>query len=1142
MGIRTHITGFLLLLAIPFYSSGQRVYAPHSVLSTGNWYKLSVGSAGIYKIDVPLLNAMGVNTASLSSASVRLFGNGGQMLPEANATPRPDDLVENSLFIADGGDGLINGSDYILFYAPGPDGWAKDSLNQLFRHQKNIYSDKAFYYLTVGGNGLRVATAPATGPSTVTVNSFSDRYFHELDTVNFLSSGKEWYGEELSAIPGRSLSRSFTVSVPNALNGSSFLLRSNCAARSVGVASRFDVQVNNQPASQLLINSVSGGQYDLFGQQNTGNATGITAGSNFTVSYTYTPGGFNSQGWINWFELFTRRSLSMNGTDQLLFRDWPSTGPGNRAGFVISNATAATAVWDITDPLHPVQQQSTLAGTELRFTNDAARLREYIAFNTGGLLVPASPGKINNQDLHAAAPADMIIVTASVLQSQAVRLAQLHQQMHGMRVKVVTADEVYNEFSSGIPDPSAIRDFVKMYYDRYHNNAADRLKYLLLFGDASFDYKDRITGNTNMVPAWENDFSLDVLSTCASDDFYGFLDDNEDINSGLVLNLLDIGIGRVPAKNNAEAKNFVDKVQTYLSPAALGPWRNSITFIADDEDNNLHLQDAESMAATTTSVNPVFNQQKIYLDAYQQESGPGGSHYPQANQAINNQVFNGTLIWNFNGHGGSGRLADETILDQDIVNSWNNPVRLPLFITATCDFAPYDNPLINSIGENILLRPQTGGIALMTTTRVVFAFSNRVLNNNYLQIALQPDAGGKYKTLGDAVKEAKNFTYQNSADITNNRKFTLLGDPALTLAFPKPGIRITRVNNIPAALADTLSAGETATIEGEIINAAGTVQTGFNGNLYPAVFDKPQTVNTLGNDPGSPVTSFQAQSSLLFKGKSSVVGGRFTFTFKVPKDINYSYANGRLSLYAENGSTDVNAVFGNFMIGGAGTGAGNDHTGPQIKLFLNDELFVNGGITNQRPVLIAKLADTSGINITGNGIGHDIIATLDNDSHRYFVLNDFFQGDLNSYQQGVVRFQLPELAAGAHTLKLKAWDVLNNSNEATIDFVVANDDQLELSHVLNYPNPFTTRTVFMFEHNKPGLPLSVALEIMTITGRVIKTISGNYITEGNRVTGIEWDGRDDFGDRLGRGVYIYRITVSAPGVKKALKMEKLVIL
>ncbi|MGH2553313.1 MAG: type IX secretion system sortase PorU, partial [Chitinophagaceae bacterium] len=631
-------------------------------------------------------------------------------------------------------------------------------------------------------------------------------------------------------------------------------------------------------------------------------------------------------------------------------------------------------------------------------------------------------------------------------------------------------------------------------------------------------------------------------SSYASDDFFGFLDDNEDINSGAIVNLLDLGIGRVPAKNSDEAKNFVDKVATYISAQAFGPWRNNLTFIADDEDNNLHLFDAEILTATAGTTAPVFNLQKIYLDAYRQENGPGGSQYPQVNLAINNQVFNGTLIWNYNGHGGSARLAEETVLDQEIVNSWSNANRLPLFITATCDFAPYDNPGVNSIGENILLRPKSGAIALMTTTRVVFAFSNRIMNNNYLQFALQPDVNGKYRTLGDAVKEAKNYTYQTSGDVSNNRKFTLLGDPALTLSFPELKIKATKINGIPSTLIDTLRSTEKVTIDGEVTDGLGNILTNFNGNVYPVVFDKLQSVNTLANDPGSQVTTFQSQTNILFKGKASVVNGNFSFSFKVPKDINYQYGNGKLSLYAENGIKDANGFFTNFIVGGTGNSTGNDNEGPQIKLFLNDELFVNGGITNQTPVLIAKFSDSSGINTASTGIGHDIVATVDNDNRIFYILNDFYQGDLNSYQQGVVRFQLPELSPGPHSLKLKAWDVLNNSSEAILEFVVANDESPELKHVLNYPNPFTTKTHFWFEHNKPGQLLDVNIQIMTISGRLIKTIHQKILTEGNRSAEIEWNGRDEFGDKLGRGVYLYKLRITTSDKKKKEIIEKLVIL
>jgi len=1131
----------LVILVITIVATAQRIYKPASALSTGNWYTLSVKEAGVYKIDLAFLNKLGIPTSGLSSAAIRLYGNGGHMLSEANAGSWRDDLQENAIMVVDGGDGILNGSDYILFYATGPDKWINDSVNQRFIHQKNIYSDRSWYFLSVGGNGKRIPDSPLFSSPNISVNSFSERYFHELDTVNFLRSGKEWYGEEMSGLPGRTLTRSFAVMIPDLINGSSLLLQSNCIARSVGSGSSFDVKINNTLLGQITIPPIGTGQFDLFAQQANAIQATTNSQSNLVISYTYNPGSVNAQGWLNWFELFGRRNLLLSGTSQLPFRDWPSVG-NNTGEFVVGNVTANTMVWDVTDPLNPLKMQGNLSGNTFRFVNNCNRLHEYIAFKQDNtLLLPVAGEMIPNQNLHSTSPKDLMIIVHPPFLSQAQRLAQYHQQHDGYRCLVVTTSQLFNEFGGGSPDPVAIRDFLKMYHDRYGNDPVNKLKYVLFFGDASYDYKDRLNNNSNFVPAWENNFSLDPLATYTSDDFFGFLDDNEDINSTAVTNLLDVGIGRVPAKNVEEAKNFADKVEVYYARQSLGPWRNDLTFIADDEDQNLHVQDAEIITATVGATAPVFNQEKIYLDAFPQQSGSDGSSYPQANQAINNQVYNGTLIWNFNGHGGSSRLAEETILDQDIVNSWNNANRLPLFITATCDFAPYDIPQVNSLGENILLRPKTGAIALMTTTRIVFASSNRIMNNNYLQIALQPDANGRYKTLGDAVKEAKNYTNQTSGDITNNRKFTLLGDPALTIAYPVLKVRITKVNGLPSAQTDTLNAKEKIVIEGEVTDVQGNVLSGFNGNVYPSVFDKLQTITTLANDPTSPQANFITQTNALFKGKASVSNGHFSFSFKVPKDINYQYGYGKLSLYAENGSQDGNGYFTNFAIGGTSNSIDGDNEGPSIKPYLNDEKFVNGGITNEAPVLVIKLADSSGINTTSTGIGHDITATLDNDNNQFFVLNDFYESDLNSYQKGTVRFQLPGLKPGSHSLKIKAWDVLNNSAEILLDFVVAKDESLELTHVLNYPNPFTTKTQFWFEHNKPGQDLHVRLQVFTLTGKTIKIIQKTINTAGNRSNDLEWDGRDEFGDKIGRGIYLYKLCVTAPDKEKKEKIEKLVI-
>lgn len=1132
---------FVILAGIAGFLSpvtAQRVYKPNSVLATGQWYKISVKEAGIYKMDISFLTNLGINTANLTSSSIRLYGNSGRMLSESNNSLWSDDLIENAIFVADGGDGILNGSDYILFYAPGPDNWTKDSINHRFFYQKNLYSDSAYYFITIGGTGKRITTSQFNSPPDITITDFSGRYFHELDTVNFLSSGKEWYGEEFMDAPGKSLTRKFPINIPGLITSSSIFLQTNCIARSAGAASRFDVRISGQPVDQIPVNAVAQGQYAPFAMQAESAISTNVSQPNFDIEYTYVPGSYNAQGWLNRFLLFSRNRISMNSISQLHFQDWESVAAGGSGEFIIDDANNTTLAWEITDPLNPVLIPGTITGVQYRFLNDCSILREYICVKGSDFLIPKPSGNILNQDLHNTTPADMIIVVYPALKEQANRLAEIHEQKNGLRIKVVTTEQVYNEFASGSPDPVAIRDYVKMYYDKYRIDSLNRLRYLLLFGDASFDYKNRVTANTNFVPAYQNNFSLDPLATYTSDDFFGFLDDDEDINSGSVLNLLDIGIGRVPAKNIAEAENYVNKVEQYLSSASLGPWRNTLTFIADDEDNNLHFQDAEVIAATTPSI---FNQQKIYMDAFPQQNNSGGSSYPLVNQAINNQAYNGTLIWNYNGHGGDKRLAEETILDQEIINSWDNENRLPLFITATCDFAPYDNPFLNSIGENVLLRPKTGAIALMTTTRTVFAFSNRIMNQNYLQIALQPDANNNYKTLGDAVKSAKNYTYQNFGDITNNRKFTLLGDPALTLGFPIYNINTLTINGIPANQADTISSGDKVIITGEVADGSSNRLTDFNGTVYTIVYEKPQTVSTLGNDPGSQVAQYQVQNTALYRGKTKVTNGIFSFEFVVPKDINFQFGQGKISYYASNGEKDAGGYSTNLIIGGTGQNTLTDNAGPEIKPFLNDETFVNGGLSDQRPLLLLKLSDSSGINTTGAGIGHDIIVFIDNDNNNYFILNDFYQSDLNTYQTGEVRFQLPEFEPGPHSLKIKAWDVLNNSSEVVLDFLVANDAELTLSHVLNYPNPFTTSTFFWFEHNQPGVDLSVNIQIFTIGGQLIKAIQKTINSPGNRSSEIEWNGKDDFGDKVGRGVYFYKLSVTSPGRKKKECIEKLVI-
>lgn len=1123
---------FLILTinALPLVTHSQQSYAAESVLASGNWYKIGITRQGVYKIDVGFLNNLGI-TGNIPSNAIRLFGNGGRMLPEANNTSRADDLVENAIVVNDGGDGNLNGTDFLLFYSEGPSYWRKDSLNKRFRHEKNLYSDTVYYFITINGNGKRIVTNNFTGSASISVNSYNERAFYENDQQNFLKSGKEWYGEEFSSLPGGSISRNFTVDWAGLSTNEPVWLNSNLIGRSVGTNSAFIARINSQAAPVIPINNVSGNFLDAFATQSVSQNSFAVSQSPLTVNYTFNPGTNSGQGWLNWFEVHGRRTLAMNGQNQFGFRDWNSVTPAAVASYTIDNTNASTEVWDITNPLLPERISASFTANQTRFIQPANALREYFVFNNTGFLAPLALGKIANQNLHNSSPVNYLIITHASLKSQADRLALFHQERYGYIVKVCLIEEIFNEFASGIKDPSAVRDFVKMYYDKAGSNLLNRPQYLLLFGAGSFDPKNRIANNINLVPVYESPSSLEPLVSHTSDDFFALLDDSDDVNVVSPPSLLDIAVGRIPIATIGEAKIMVDKIIQYHAKESLGPWRNQTLFVADDKDLNLHLQDAEFVAKNLANTNHLFNTQKIFLDAFPLVSGGGGARYPAVNNSIVNHFFNGTLIYNYTGHGDYQRLAEEAIFGSEEVNKLNNVNKLPLFITATCDFAPHDDPTKESLGKAVLVNSLNGGIALMTTTRVVFAFSNRIMNDNYLKIAFQSDVNGIYKTLGEATKEAKNFTYQSFGDVVNNRKFTLIGDPAMRLGFPALRIAVESINGKRPTANDTLKAQQKYTITGKIINNTGITQNNFNGTVYPVVYDQAQQIKTLGNDVSSPVTSFGQQTNVLFKGKATVTNGVFSFSFVVPKDINYAGGKARISLYAENGITDANAADTSFFVGGTVNNSNSDKTGPQIKAWLNDEKFKNGGVTNENPVLIVRLNDSSGINTSGTGIGHDITAIIDGNERNILVLNDYYESDKDSYQSGTIRFQMPTQEPGKHSIRLKAWDVVNNSSEVTLDFIVERKEKLVITKVFNYPNPFIHRTNFAFEHNQPNTDLEVSIDIFNATGGLVKRIKQILNTASSRNCQLEWDGTDENKRKLQRGIYFYRIIVSANNQK-----------
>ncbi len=1126
-------------------------YTSNSVLANGDFYKIGVSNDGVYKIDKSFLTSLGVNVGSLNPKHLKIYFSGAGMLPENNNAIRTDDWKEIAITVAGEGDGKFDDQDYILFYGQSPNRWKLDTTTNLFYHLQHLYSDYTYYFLTVAStNGKRISTLPTeTSAPTQTFSYFDDFSYHEADSANLLLSGRDWYGESFKY----ELSQNFSFSFPNHLIETSAQLKAAVASHTIfGQGNRdFNISINGSSIGIIAVPETCGDYTCPVAVAKFQSFPFIPNSDQLNVNLAYSSNADDANGWLNYLELNVKRSLMMSG-DIMPFRVVASAGTGNISKFDI-NSASNISVWDVTNPWLVKQISLADNGSIKSFVASTDTLHEYVSFNGNSYLTPTNNGKVKNQNLHSNQSADYVIVTPDNLKSSADELAEFHRTNSNLKVRVVTTDQIYNEFGGGIGDPSSIRDYMKMLYDRANGDTTIMPKYLLLFGDGSFDYKNRIANNTNLVPTFESYESLSPISSFNTDDFFGFLDDNEGGNM-LANNLkMDIAVGRIPAKNETEAVDVVNKIKFYKSAASLGPWQNVLTFCADDEDGNTHINDADAIANYVSTNNPEFNIDKIYLDAFQQISTPGGARYPDVNTAISNRIYAGTLIFNYMGHGGYTGLAHERILSNVDFDGWTNMCKLPLFITATCDFSNFDDAEIVSAGERLLLNPNGGAIGLVTTVRLVYSYANYDLNLNFMKQIFRV-INDKPISVGESLRIGKNNV---TSDATNNRKFTLLGDPAISLINSSNQVLTSTIKTHPVnSIPDTLKALEKITITGFIADKNGTKISTYNGIVYPIVFDKAVIYQTQHNDPGSPIKQFLLQKNAIFNGKASVKNGDFTFTFIVPKDISYQYGFGKLSYYAQDGSSSASGYKKDVVVGGSADSFDLDNTGPHIDIYMNDEKFVFGGMTDENPTLYIKLKDESGINTVGNGIGHDVTGVRDEDSKNTFVLNEFYEANLDDYQSGTIRYPLKSLTEGRHNINVKAWDVYNNSNDSYTEFIVASSARAALSHVLNYPNPFTTQTEFMFEHNLSTGMLQAKIEIYSVSGKLVKTIqetienissdgvacmgetnSGSY-----RVNGIIWDGTDDFGDPIGKGVYVYRVSIKNDSGLKANTFEKLVLL
>lgn len=1112
----------ILLTLLPVLSSD--LYSQNSeagsVLSKGNWFKIAVTEEGVYRIDYSKLKQIGLTDPS----NPKLFGNNRGQLSYYNNSPKPDDLKEMAIYIS-GNDSILNDGEYILFFGKSSHRWIYNENNSTYSFLRHNYSDTAYYFLTsekTGGKRIEIKDSEliATGTST----SSDALFIHEIEGQNLIKSGREWF-QPVSVLSGVTVNPGFTDLITTEKIRYKIRVAARAAITTLFRLSEGNTFVRNIQVAPVNLYNFTGTYANI-----TEYSDSIIPGSSSPVyELKYINNGTSSEnaGWLDYLTMQGRKQNKFNGTVRQ-YSDSKSVAPGRITEFRITTSNNDAIIWDVSD-LHNTKLISyNKSGETISFKDSSQILKTYIAFTLGNALKPLIRSTaIPNQDLHGSPSADMIIVTHPLFLNHAQKLADIHLNHDGLVSLIVTPEQIYNEFSGGIPDIAAIRNFVRFkYLDQ--KNTVKPLKYLLLFGDGSYENKTLPPKNPNFILTYQSQNSNVVVSSFTSDDFYGLLEDNEGEADGTE----DIGIGRLPVSDTTQAGIVISKIQTYIDPDNMGDWKNIICLTADDEDGNTHLSDAEGLAKIIQDSVPAFNIDKIYLDAFRQNTSVNGQSYPDVNQAINDRINSGCLIFNYVGHGSENGLAHEGVLKTEDINSWQNTAKLPLFITATCEFSRFDDMEINTLtgdktgknsaGELVLLGGKTGAIALMSTTRVVFSAPNHFLNMNIFNFAFDRDTAGNALTFGDIIRLAKN----NSGTGPNKRNFTLLGDPALRLAYPWHGNIITdSVNSVAVTdQIDSLKALSVVTIAGHVEDIGGNLMDNFSGIVSPIVFDKETSIRTLANDGGQSI-EFPIRNNILFSGNTRANNGNFSFTFIVPRDIDYSLGYGKISYYASGNDRDMQGHFNDIIVGGFSKSAINDLEGPDIKLFMNDTLFKDGGMTNSNPKLLAIIEDQGGINTTGSGIGHDLTAFLDNNQNNSFVLNKYFETDFDNYMKGKLVYDLTGLSEGHHTLTLKAWDNFNNSSLETVSFMVETDGKFIVSNLINYPNPFFNETRIRAEHNRPDTELDITINIYSLNGRAIKVIRTQVQSSGFSIPPVVWDGKDDGGNRVGRGLYLYTVII-----------------
>ena len=1095
-------------------------YASESVLNSGKWVKIQVAEDGIYKLTAADLKKMGFSNLD----KVAVYGYGGWPLDEDFSTTYIDDVPEVAVW---------RSADYLLFYGKGPRKWEYSTSDKSFIHTNNPYSNYGYYFVTEKETaGRTMEKAASAAGATLQVTTFDDYVLHEEELVSVNSSGRELYGESFTS----TLSRDFTISVPGITNDEgkatlSFISRGNGTI------------TMNVDGNALISGSVSvpSDEYEVARELYRERAWMADKGETVKVNIGYSTTGHKNVH-LNYFRLQMKRQLKVYD-NYTFFRSLSARGNASR--FVIQGADASTLVFDVTDGVNPQQMETSLNGTELSFSIPAsASLREFVVVKPSQIKAPVTVGEVANQNLHALPQQDMIIIAQPNFTTQAERLAEAHRTKDNLTVRVVTPESIYNEFSSGTPDATAYRRFMKMFYDR-QTSEADAPKYLLLFGDGSFDNRKltsawKSVDMSNMLLTYQTENSLSSQSYVI-DDYFGFLDDADNKKS-LQNKKLCLGIGRFPIRTVEQATQMVDKVISYMENRNIGSWKNNLCFMADDGSNTdgfmtEHMEFADQLAGYVESEHPEFLVNKLYYDAYKKDMTAGT--YPDVRSGLQKLLKDGLLLFNYTGHGGTTALSDEKVLTQTDINQFTY-THLPVWVTATCDFTRFDD-LNTSAGEDVFLNKSSGGIALFTTVRVAYSRPNFPINDNVIRNLFERN-NGRRRTLGEVMQATK-----NTLSSVYKLGFCLIGDPAVKMAYPEFGMKVTTVNGQSVdGNSISFKALEKITVEGEVLDASGQLVTDFTGIVNPTVKDSKVTVTCLknSNKDDSPAFTFTDYPNTIFIGNDSVRNGKFSFTFTVPKDISYSNLQGKMNLYAvdtESGN-EAQGNFDNFIVGGTSDTAETDTIGPEIRaLYLNDTTFVDGGQVNTTPYFVAELWDKSGVNITGSSVGHDMMLVIDESTVLSYNLNSYYELLPGEDGTGIVKFPIPALEPGKHTAEFWVWDILNNSTVRTFTFEVVEGLKPFLFDVIATPGIAREQVTFHLMHNRPESRMRVGIMVYDLAGRQLWKHEESGTSGLFENYTVSWD-LTSGGARMRPGVYIYRAAISTDNSKDATKARKFIIL